>query len=441
MVSLIVASRNSPLALRQVEEVFSLLPLIKYRLLPLSSYGDKHKNISLLDAPPPNIFTKELDEILLRRRADAAVHSAKDLPCPLPEGLTVLALLPAANPQDALVSQHNLPLRKLPHGAAVGTSSPLRRQELLSRRPDLQIVALRGNIGERLQKVDSGQLAAIVVAVCALQRLGLSDRITEILPFPTHPLQGHLAVVARTDRPDLRKIFQPLDVRRTWGRAALVGAGPGHPLLLTRQADIYLRQADIIFYDDLARDIAKTYSATKVYVGKRKGRQAYSQETINEKLYQAVKAGRKTVRLKGGDPFIFGRGGEELEYLQQRLVSVAVVPGITAALSAAALAQIPLTKRGQAASVALLSGHPAHKIKVPQTDTLVYYMAGTTLAAVSGKLLRSGLPPPAAAVCVLNASLPAQSIIRTTLRQLPSLKIKDPLILIVRRTAENDAEI
>jgi uroporphyrin-III C-methyltransferase len=211
--------------------------------------------------------------------------------------------------------------------------------------------------------------------------------------------------------------------------------------LLTKQADIYLRRADIIFYDDLARTIVKNYAARKIYAGKRKGWQAHTQETINEKLYQAVKTGLRVVRLKGGDPFIFGRGGEELEYLQRRLVTVDVVPGITAASAAAALAQIPLTKRGQSASVALLSGHPAPKIKVPAADTLVYYMAGTTLDAVATKLLRSGLPPRLPAVCVLNASLPEQRIIRTSLQELKHLKIKTPLILIVGRTAGNYAEI
>ncbi|GBR72715.1 hydroxymethylbilane synthase [Candidatus Termititenax aidoneus] len=441
MLKLTIVSRNSPLALRQVAEVFALLPDVKYRLRTAPSYGDKHKNISLLDTPPPDIFTRELDRILLRRQADAAVHSAKDLPYPLPEGLAVIALLPAGDQRDALVSRNNLPLRKLPRGAVVGTSSPLRRQELLSRRPDLRIVSLRGNIGERLQKVDSGQMAAIVVAVCALRRLGLAGRIAEILPFPTHPLQGHLAVTARADRQNLRKIFQPLDTRRTWGRAALIGAGPGNPLLLTKQADIYLRQADIIFYDDLARNIVRDYAARKIYAGKRKGRQAYPQEILNEKLYQAVKAGYNVARLKGGDPFIFGRGGEELEYLQKRLVDVEIVPGITAASAAAAAARIPLTYRGRASSVALLSGHPAHKIKTPAADTLVYYMAGTTLPEISAKLRRSGLPPRTPAVCVLNASLPAQSIIRTTLKDLKRLKIKDPLILIVGRTAENNAKI
>ncbi|MDR2429175.1 MAG: uroporphyrinogen-III C-methyltransferase [Candidatus Margulisbacteria bacterium] len=441
MVKLIIASRNSPLALKQVEEVFGLLPKIKYRLLAAPSYGDKHKNISLLASPPPNIFTKELDEIVLRGQADAAVHSAKDLPYPLPDGLTVAALLPAGDQRDALVSKNNWSLKKLPRGAAVGASSPLRRRELLARRPDLRIVSLRGNIGERLQKVDCGQMTAVVVAVCALQRLGLTGRIAEILPFPTHPLQGHLAVTTRADRRDLLKIFRPLDTHRAWGRAALVGAGPGDPLLLTRQADIYLRRTDVIFYDDLARTIVEDYAARKIYAGKRKGRQAHTQETINEKLYQAVRAGLNVARLKGGDPFIFGRGGEELEYLQRRLVTVDVVPGITAASAAAALAKIPLTKRGQSASVALLSGHPASKIKVPAADTLVYYMAGTTLAEVAAKLLRSGQPPRLPAICVLNASLPEQRIIRTTLQELKHLKIKTPLILIVGRTAGNDAEI
>ncbi|MDR1996842.1 MAG: uroporphyrinogen-III C-methyltransferase [Candidatus Margulisbacteria bacterium] len=429
---LLVASRPSPLALRQAEEALAGFPHLKYRLLTVPSYGDKHREISLLENPPEDIFTRELDTLLLQKKADIAVHSAKDLPYPLPDGLAVIALLPARDQRDALVSRGHLPLSRLPRRARVGTSSPLRCSNLLALRPDLRIVSLRGNIAERLRQVADGEVDAAVVAVCALERLGLTAKIAEILPFAAHPLQGHLAVTARSDRGDLRRIFRAVDVRPKFGTVTLAGAGPGDPLLLTRRAELALQAAEVIFYDDLSKNIIASgeYSAEQIYVGKRKGRQAQTQAAINELLYQTARSGKNVVRLKGGDPFIFGRGGEEVEYLQRRMIQVSVIPGVSAGLAAGALSLIPLTRRGAASSVAFCTGHPADSIQTPAADTLVYYMAGASLPEVVRKILQSGRAPQTPAACVLNVSLPEQKIIKTTLAQLKKKRFTAPLILI-----------
>jgi len=203
-----VTARGSKLSLLQVEEVFRRFPNTTYRLLVKKSYGDKHKKISLLNGEAPDdIFTRELDEALLNGKADIAIHSAKDLPVHLHPGLEVIALYEAFDKTDALVSREHLSLKDLPAGSKVGTSSPLRKKELLQVRPDLQIVGIRGCIEERVQQVKTGQIDAVIVATCALKRLGMEDEITEILPFSTHPMQGRLAITAKKGNEQLKAIF------------------------------------------------------------------------------------------------------------------------------------------------------------------------------------------------------------------------------------------
>ncbi len=138
-----VVSRQSPLALLQVQEVFGLFPEINYGLIKLESFGDKNKQISLLDNPPADIFTRELDEAILNGTADLAIHSAKDLPYPLPQGVEVIALFEAFDQSDSLVSRNNLTLETLAAGARIGTSSPTRKKELLALRPDVEVVSIR----------------------------------------------------------------------------------------------------------------------------------------------------------------------------------------------------------------------------------------------------------------------------------------------------------
>ena len=154
------------------------------------------------------MFTRELDSALLKGDADIAIHSAKDLPEKLHPELEVIALYEAFDKSDSLVSKCNKSLRELPAGSRIGTSSPLRRKELLSVRPDLQVVGIRGTIEDRIEQVRRGDIDAAIVATCALKRLGLEDEIAEVLPFSTHPMQGRLAVTARKGRNDLKAMFK-----------------------------------------------------------------------------------------------------------------------------------------------------------------------------------------------------------------------------------------
>jgi uroporphyrinogen III methyltransferase/synthase len=434
-----ILTRSSTLARLQTTEAVRLLPKgMDAYVVPLKSWGDKHKQISLIDNPAADIFTRELDQALLQGRGDLAVHSAKDLPYPLAEGLEVIALLPAADQTDCLASRGRLTLKQLPVGAKVGTSSKLRQAQVRTLRPDIIPVDIRGTIEERLAKIAYGDVDAVIAATCALQRLGCEAEIAEILPFKTHPLQGHLAVVAGDDREDLKLLFAGHDVRRTFGSVYLVGFGPGDPELLTLKAARLLNQADVIVYDDLLNQRAlDKYAGEKIYVGKRKKKHAQTQTEIQELLYARAKRGQNVVRLKGGDPFIFGRGGEELDYLKERLIPVEVVPGISSALGAAAYAEIPLTRRGVASSVAFCTGHPKEKIAVPQADTLVYYMAADTLPSVARAILAHGWDPQTPVACVTRATWPGQRVHFAALDVLKTKtpRLASPLLVIVGQVA------
>jgi uroporphyrinogen III methyltransferase/synthase len=431
-------ARSSALSLAQVKEVFSFLPETEYSLTCVEAFGDRNKHIPLTDSIAPDFFTRELDEMLLAGKADVAIHSAKDLPYPLPAGLELFALFAATDKTDSLVSRGNATLALLHCGARVGTSSAVRKAELLKLRPDLTVVDIRGTIEERIAQVDSGRIDALVVATCALRRLNLHGRAAEILPFATHDLQGHLAVTGREDDAATKARFAPFDVRRMYGKVALVGFGPGNPDLLTLGGDRALAEAGVIFHDDLIdSDFLYRYGAEKIYVGKRKDRHSHSQEEIHKLLYRSAISGKRTVRLKGGDPMIFARGREEIDFLRSRFVETCVIPGVTSAVAMAACTRIPLTHRGVASSVAFVDGHAGKDAPAPAgVDTLVYYMAGAYISDIAARLIDEGRDADTPVALAYNVSLPNQKIYFSSLRELrfSAVKYPTPIIVVVGNT-------
>jgi uroporphyrinogen III methyltransferase/synthase len=428
-----VISRKSPLAILQAREAFSFFPELAYSLSTLESWGDTQKQVSLMDAVPPDFFTRELDQRLIGHQADVAVHSAKDLPYPLPAELEVFALLEATDQTDALVSKNNLTLEQLPAGARVGTSSAARKDELIRFRPDLEVLSIRGTIDERINLVDQGVIDALIVASCALKRLGREGRSACILPFRTHPLQGHLAITGRKDRPEIKALFAAKDIRRNYGPVSIVGFGPGNPDLLTLAGHRALAEAEAIFYDDLLpQDCLAAFPGAKIAVGKRKDKHRFSQDQINEQVYRSAIAGRRTVRLKGGDPMLFAHGREDIDYLQSRLVDVDVVPGITSAIALAACTHIPLTHRGVASSVAFVTGHAAGAdLQLPTADTLVCYMGGAHAADMARNLIAAGRENDTPVALVYNVSLPDQTVQFSTLGELRHSVIKYPTPILI----------
>lgn len=231
----------------------------------------------------------------------------------------------------------------------------------------------------------------------------------------------------------MKKIINK-DNRTSSGKVWLVGFGPGDPDLLTVKGLKILRSANIIFYDDLLnKEFLLKFKAEKVYVGKRKGKHSHEQEEINELLYHAALAGKKVVRLKGGDPMLFAHGGEEIEYLRSRNIKVDVVPGVTAALAAAAIANISLMHRDLSSSVTFTTGHSLKNLYVPVTGTLVYYMGATNLQQIAGEAVRKGWKADTPVLLVYNVSGEDQKEYYTTLREISDdmQTYKTPLIIII----------
>ena len=208
------------------------------------------------------------------------------------------------------------------------------------------------------------------------------------------------------------------------GKVYLIGAGPGAVDLITVRGARLLGEAEVVLYDALVTPemLALCKQAELIPVGKRSGQRSTAQTVINEKLVDAARRYQRVVRLKGGDPMLFGRADEELRALEEAGVEVEVVPGITTAVAAAAATLQPLTKRGVARSVAFFTSstapdqpdHPA----LPETDTLVQYMGGREAAATAERLLAEGRRPDLPVVVVENCSRADQRVRRLTLADL-----------------------
>jgi uroporphyrin-III C-methyltransferase len=208
------------------------------------------------------------------------------------------------------------------------------------------------------------------------------------------------------------------------GKVYLIGAGPGAADLLTVRAVRILSQADVVLYDALVTQdvLALCPQAEKISVGKRSGQRSTAQVAINELLVDCARKYKLVVRLKGGDPMLFGRADEELTALESNGIAVEVVPGITTAFAAAASTLQPLTKRGIARSIAFFTSATApgqpDQLTLPDCDTLIQYMGGREAIVTAKKLLEQGRSPELPVVIVENCSLPNERISRISLREL-----------------------
>jgi len=364
-----VLARASANALYQVEELVRSIPELNFTILPLQNLIEVENR--QVGSTLGDCAARDLHEALLAGEGDVAIHSAEDLPFPLLGGLCVVAL------------NHRFDVE------SGGTSAP--------------------------HQPKSG------------------NRVSEILDRPAHPLREMLAIVAKKDRADMKKCFHSFDERKRYGRVSLVGAGCGDPELLTIKADRALHMAEVIFHDDLLDASAlERYSGEKIYVGKRGGSHSSSQDEINERMYRTALSGRNSVRLKGGDPFVFGRGGEEVRYLAERFVETEVIPGITSALGAAASLSLPLSYRGIARDMAFITAHRKDgDIRVGDSETLVYYMAAGLLPELKRRLLDAGKPPDTPVVLVQNATLPEERSQYVTIAEMERPGFGSPLLVLV----------
>lgn len=241
---------------------------------------------------------------------------------------------------------------------------------------------------------------------------------------------------------------QHTGVAETSGHVYLVGAGPGDPELITLKALRVIRKADAVVYDRLVSDAVLEEipaDAVRIYVGKQGGTHSLPQDDISGLLVDLARQGKTVVRLKGGDPYIFGRGGEEALMLTEAGISFEVISGVTAATGIMAVLGVPLTHRGLANGVRFITAQCGKNVPLdlnwssladPDT-TLVIYMGLAKLPEISTRLIAAGMPPDQPAMAVSNGSLPDEAVVTGTLKTLPvqvsDAVLKPPVIIVIGR--------
>lgn len=273
------------------------------------------------------------------------------------------------------------------------------------------------------------------------------------LPGGGSSLEGSVAVTWNTTRNNTRSSHGLIALdgggRHAAGKVWLVGAGPGDPELMTRKAERLIQCADVILHDCLIGEAILAMApptAMRMNVGKRKGGPSVAQQHINNLLIALARRGLQVVRLKGGDPFIFGRGGEELLACREAGVACEVVPGVTAALAAAAGAGAPLTHRGVAQSVTFVTGQSSVESSELDLDwaalarpnhTLAVYMGLSAVPTIAWRLLAEGRSPTTPVLLVSQASLPRERRVQTTLADLAGVAatLEGPAVLLIGETA------
>jgi uroporphyrin-III C-methyltransferase / precorrin-2 dehydrogenase / sirohydrochlorin ferrochelatase len=303
---------------------------------------------------------------------------------------------------------------------------------------------------EALLPARTGELARLAREFRALVRERLPDQAAR-RAFWEQILQGRVAELVYAGRPRAarRQLQAQLDgianPPAAQGEVYLVGAGPGDPDLLTLRALRLMQQADVVLYDRLVSEPVLALvrrDAERIYVGKRAGRHELAQGDINARLVEYARAGRRVLRLKGGDPFIFGRGGEEIEQLAAAGIPFQVVPGITAAAGCASYAGIPLTHRDHAQAVRFQTGHRRGdrvdldwEALARPGQTLVFYMPLEGLGIICAQLIGQGLPASLPAALIERGTRPEQRVFTGTLATLPDqvarAEVHAPTLLIV----------
>ncbi|HIR97672.1 MAG TPA: hydroxymethylbilane synthase [Candidatus Merdisoma faecalis] len=504
-----IGTRKSRLALVQtdlvrqkIEEAF---PGTEIEIVEMSTKGDELLDRSLTSFGGKGVFTKELEDALLREEIDLAVHSAKDMPMEFPEGLGIGAVLSRADVRDVLVTTSGIRAADLAPGSIVGTSSLRRELQIKEINPLVRIKLLRGNVQTRIRKLKEGQYDAILLAAAGMERLGITEEegihLEYLSPEELLPAagQGILAVESKEGRltevlqaihcpeaaleleaersflkaiggscnapaaalsrltdgklcmkvlyvPEGGKIHRAegslalessaegraaaaqeehtaaLDAARSLGRGLarkvkqgkvwLLGAGPGDMGLLTEKALSCIRNADVLVYDNLASAAILNEAkkdAELIYAGKRADRHHLRQEETNALLVEKALEGKNVARVKGGDPFIFGRGGEEAQELLKAGVEYEIVPGVSSSYAAPAYAGIPVTHRDYASSFHVITGHESaskegtvldYATLAKEEGTLVFLMGLKNLPHIASELMANGKAPktPAAVI-------------------------------------------
>lgn len=532
-----VGTRGSTLARTQSQWLIDVLakahPQINFEMVIIKTKGDLVQDKPLDKIGDKGLFTKELEDALLSGEIDMAIHSMKDMPSKLPEGLMLTVPTVREDPRDVLLTPHQITsLDELPKGAVVATGSKRRICQLQKLRPDVEIVGIRGNIDTRIRKMQEQQLDGIILAAAGLKRIGrLADPAYQTVTLPENtfipaPAQGILAVEIREDNETVKELMAAISdqntiiqmsaersflkalngschipvgafceinaetivlyglygledgsrvvtrsiegapeeaenlgkqlaatcyqaVHKKPGKVYLAGGGCGDPGLLTVKAKDILTKADVVVYDALVNESFLNDAradAEIVYVGKRAGNHAMRQEDINALLVQKGLEGKLVLRLKGGDPYVFGRGGEEGEDLYDAGVPFEVIPGITSVIGGLAYAGIPITHRDCVSSFHVITGHLKSNAYDGSSDldwpvlgklkgTIVFLMGVKNLEKICDELVKNGMNPEMPVAVVHRASTPYQRVVTGNLSTIYDIataaKITAPSLIVV----------
>jgi len=493
---------------KRLEEAF---PEDSFDIVPISTKGDVVVDRPIAEIGDSSLFTREIETALLENRIDLAVHSMKDLAAECPDGLVLAKAWKREYPRDVLVAKPGIAsFADLPVGAKVATGS-VRRDALLRRkRPDIEILPMRGNVDTRLRKLFSPapgepELDAIVIAAAGLKRLGRESVITEYLDpewMVPAPNQGQLAIELRSGDAALKEKVDSLgddaaeaiafaeraflkenggDCRRPVGALAesrngrmrmrcvsgtsaddlvfsireagvvtLVGAGPGDPGLVTVKGLAAIREADAIVCDRLIPGelLKEAKPGCEIaYAGKAAGRHSMPQDEINALLAELALRHRNVVRLKGGDPFVFGRGGEEMAFLAAHSIPCRSIPGVTSAIAAPASFGIPVTCRGVASGFEVLTAHAGGEGRleidfsriVDEDKTYVFLMGFSRVGEIASSCIAAGKDPAENAAVIGSATTPNAKCVTGTLADIAKLVEKSgmssPAVMVVGKAA------
>jgi len=418
-------TRGSRLALVQtqgaLDKLSALFPDIGFERVSVTTPGDRDLTTDLRQSPG-DFFTRDLDDALLGGSIDIAVHSAKDLPDPVPAGLDWFWLPWREEPRDAWILPPGKSWADLPDAPVVGVSSERRETFCRRRFPNAVMKPIRGSIPSRLEQLDAGGYDAILMAGAALNRLGMGDRISEWVPLSELAVpagQGYLAVTFRQNDPVWTRL------RSCFVKAVrFVGAGVGSADFCTWGGIQDLRQADVCLYDVLMDDTLLSFlpaHAERVFVGKRCGDHAVTQTEITSLIAGYARQGKRVVRLKGGDPGLFGRLAEETDELDRLSLPYRVRAGVSALTVATTGTGMLLTRRGVSRGFTALTPRAEGgavagvSFDVRKRLPLVLFMSVKVADETARQLLDEGWETSTPAAIVFNAGSDDETVFRTDL--------------------------
>ena len=448
-IKLKAGARSSPLAVAQTTDALerwqSASPCVTFEFVRMESPGDRDRRTDLRETDP-DFFTRDLDDGVLDGTLDLAVHSAKDVPENLREGLDWFWLPWRADPRDVVVMRQGESPDALPEGGRIGISSDRREHWAKEFHPEAQHISIRGNIESRLEQLDRGDVDLLLMAGAALLRLGLEDRITRWIPLSEIPVpegQGFLCVTFRSGDERIQAL------RAQFVKpAVLAGAGPGDAGLLTGSAARALERCDVCLHDALvSAEVLKTIPGhvRLVNVGKRCGKHYMTQAEISLLLADTIRKGFRVVRLKGGDPGLYGRVPDETATLQACHLPYRVLPGVSSLCAATSGTGLLLTRRGVSRGFTVMTPRMAGGESEPvsmehrQGLPLALFMGVSRIAEMAGELIEEGRSPDEPVCVALSVGMPEEELhfatLSTVSSQMADLAHGKPGIMLVGKVA------